>query len=137
MNIQELSTVIRHNLPIKIVLVNNRGYSMIQQTQDQWLGSRYLASSVEGGLAFPDFVKVAQAYGFPTADISTNRDLSPKLKEAFAIKGPVFCNVNIDPGRRVIPQVQFGKPLEDPDPPLDRDEFQANMIVKPVPPRQP
>src|SRR5205823_1180279 len=40
MNIQELATVVRHALPIKIFLLNNHGYSMIQQTQDQWLGSR-------------------------------------------------------------------------------------------------
>ena len=132
MNIQELATVMRHKLPIKIVLINNQGYSMIQQTQDQWLGSKYLASSVEGGLAFPDFVKVAQAYGFRTVDISTNAELEPKLRDALRGEGPVFCNVNIRPDRRVIPQVKFGRPIEDSDPLLDRDVFLSNMIVKPV-----
>ncbi|MCK4828003.1 thiamine pyrophosphate-binding protein, partial [bacterium] len=56
MSIQELATVVGHQLPIKIFLINNHGYSMIRQTQDQWLGSRYLASSIEGGLTFPDIV---------------------------------------------------------------------------------
>ncbi|MFA5100164.1 MAG: thiamine pyrophosphate-binding protein, partial [Candidatus Omnitrophota bacterium] len=51
MNIQELATVVRHDLPVKIFLLNNHGYSMIQQTQEQWLDSRYCASTVKGGLA--------------------------------------------------------------------------------------
>ncbi|MCK4830443.1 hypothetical protein KA005_82765, partial [bacterium] len=55
---------------------------MIRQTQDQWLESRYLASSVEGGLAFPDFVEVAKAYGFRTATISKNRDIRKHIQEA-------------------------------------------------------
>ncbi len=134
MNIQELATVLRHRLPLKIVLINNQGYSMIQQTQDQWLGSKYLASSVEGGLAFPDFVKVAQAYGFRTVDIRTNAELPAKIRETAQAREPVFCNVNIRPDHRVIPQVKFGKPLEEPDPPLPREEFLANMIVKPLEP---
>lgn len=134
MNIQELATVLRHNLPIKIFLINNLGYSMIQQTQDQWLGSKYLASSVEGGLAFPDFVKVAQAYGFRTVDITANAELPAKVRETMQAPGPVFCNVNIRPDHRVIPQVKYGKPLEEPDPPLPREEFLRNMIVKPLDP---
>lgn len=131
MNIQELATVMRHKLPIRIFLINNRGYSMIQQTQDQWLGSRYLASSVEGGLAFPDFVKVADAYGFKTVTIASNKELHTRMREVFASDGAVFCNVEISPEHRVIPQVKFGRPIEDAEPLLDRKEFLENMIVKP------
>lgn len=131
-NIQELATVRRHNLPIKIILVNNHGYSMIQQTQDQWLGSRYEASTVEGGLAFPDFCRVAEAYGYPTVTISTNRQLPQALREAINCEGPVFCNVEIAQWHRVVPQVKFGWPIEDAEPLLDRAEFLANMLVKPV-----
>ena len=132
MNIQELATVIRHRLPIKIFLINNHGYSMIQQTQDQWFGSRYEASTVEGGLAFPDFVRVADAYGFPTVSIKRNDQLTERLRAALATDGPVFCNVEVRPDRRVIPQVKFGRPLEDPEPFLERREFLENMIVKPA-----
>ena len=74
MNIQELATVMRHKLPIKVLLINNGGYSMIGQTQDQWLNSNYEASTVEKGLAFPDFEKLALAYGFPTFGIYHNKE---------------------------------------------------------------
>lgn len=132
MNIQELSTVMKHQLPIKIFLINNKGYSMIRQTQDQWLGSRYLASCVEEGLAFPDFVKVARAYGFQTATISKNRDIRKHIQEVLESKGPFFCNVDIGTEHRVIPQVKFGRPNEDLEPLLERQEFLKNMIVKPL-----
>jgi len=131
-NIQELATVLRHQLPIKIFLINNYGYSMIQQTQDQWLGSRYLASTVEGGLAFPDFAKVAEAYGYKTVIVSNNRDLRGCIQNVLNSEGPVFCNVEISPEHRVIPQVKFGRPNEDLEPLLDRREFLENMIVKPL-----
>lgn len=132
MNIQELATVVRHKLPIKIFLLNNHGFSMIQQTQDQWLGSRYEASTVEGGLAFPDFVKVAKAYGYKTRTIRSNRNMQKTIREVLASDGPVFCNVEIRPEHRVIPQVKFGRPIEDSEPLLDRKEFLETMIVNPV-----
>jgi acetolactate synthase-1/2/3 large subunit len=132
-NIQELATVVRHRLPIKIFLINNHGYSMIQQTQEQWLGSRYLASSVEGGLAFPDFVKVAEAYGYVAFTIDANRGMGERVREVLNSDGPVFCNVEVRPDHRVIPQVKYGRPLEDAEPLLDRNIFLENMIVKPAP----
>jgi len=131
MNIQELATLIRHELPIKIFLINNHGYNMIQQTQDQWFESRYEASTVESGLAFPDFIKVAKAYGFKTNSISRNYDMKKKIREAMSYQGPFFCNVNISQKCRVIPQVIFGRPIEDGEPFLERKEFFKNMIVKP------
>jgi acetolactate synthase-1/2/3 large subunit len=131
MNIQELATVKRHQLPVRIFLINNKGYSMIQQTQEQWLDSRYEGSTVEGGLAFPDFVRVAEAYGYKTFNITKNAALDSVIKEVFATGGPVFCNVDIRPGHRVIPQVKYGRALEDGEPLLERKEFMRNMIVTP------
>jgi acetolactate synthase-1/2/3 large subunit len=131
MNIQELATVVRHQLPIKIFLFNNHGYSMIQQTQDQWLNSLYCASTIDGGLAFPNFVKVAKAYNFKTVSISHNRELHKKIKQVFTTDGPVFCNIDISPKHRVIPQVKYGRPIEDSEPLLERSEFFQNMIIKP------
>lgn len=132
MNIQELATVLRHDLPIKIILLNNHGYSMIQQTQDQWLGSKYVASTVEGGLAMPDFTRVAQAYGYKTFDIRANSELRASLDPIVNEPGPIFCNVDIKATHRVIPQVKFGRPIEDPEPFIDRREFLATMIVPPL-----
>ncbi len=132
MNIQELATVARYDLPIKIFLLNNHGYSMIQQTQDQWLNSRYIGSSVEGGLGLPDFLAVAKGYGLPAATVSANADLPAKIAEALAHPGAYFLNVEIASDERVIPQVKFGRPIEDSEPLLSRDEFMENMIVEPV-----
>ena len=132
MNVQELATAIRHRLPIKVFLLNNRGYGMIQQTQDQWLGSKYLASSVEGGLGFPDFPALARAYGFPTVTIATNAQARAQIPVILATPGPVFCNVELRPEERVQPQVKYGRPIEDAEPLLERAEFLANMIVEPV-----
>jgi len=130
MNIQELATVIRHKLPIKIFLLNNHGHGMIQQTQEQWLGSRYHASSVEGGLADPDYLAVARAYGFPVHNLARPDDLASGISRVLLADGPQFCNVEIPSHHRVIPQVKFGRPNEDTEPLLPRDEFLSNMIVK-------
>jgi acetolactate synthase-1/2/3 large subunit len=132
MNIQELATIVRHDLPIKIFLLNNHGHSMIQQTQDQWLGARYLASSVSGGLADPNYLAIAQAYGLRTLSASRNAELADVIAETLLTAGPVFCHVDVRPEHRVIPQVKFGRPNEDPEPLLPRHEFLANMIVKPL-----
>lgn len=132
MSIQELATIVRYDLPIKVFVINNHGYSMIQQTQDQWLGGKYLASSPAGGLASPDFTTIARGYGFRTADIRENRDIVGSLASVLLEEGPVFCNVEIHPARRVLPQVKFGRPNEDPEPLLARDEFLKNMIVEPL-----
>jgi len=129
MNIQELATVLRHQLPIKIFLLNNGGYNMIQQTQEQWLDGRYEASTVAGGLAFPDFIKVAEAYGFKTLSITSNESIPELVGRAYAEPGPVFCDVQISPAQRVVPQVKFGRPIEDPEPFLPREEFFRNMLV--------
>jgi acetolactate synthase-1/2/3 large subunit len=131
MNIQELATAVRHRLPIRIFLLNNKGYSMIQQTQDQWLNSCYEGSTVEGGLAFPDFVRVADAYGYKTFSIARNDEIESTLSQVFATKGPVFCNVDLRAEHRVIPQVKFGRALEDGEPLLAREEFLKCMIVPP------
>jgi acetolactate synthase-1/2/3 large subunit len=132
MNVQELATVIRHNLPVKIFLLNNHGHAMIQQTQEQWLGSRYHASTVAGGLADPDYLAVAKAYGFPVHNVTRNADLAGVIGEVLRAEGPQFCNVEIPVHHRVIPQVKFGRPNEDTEPLLPREEFLSNMLVRPL-----
>ena len=132
MNIQELATVMYHRLPIKIVVLNNHGYSMIQQTQDQWLGSRYHASSMGGGLGFPDFVQVAYAHKIAASRITKTSELADAFERMIAHDGPFLCDIDLDPNERVIPQVVFGRPIEDSGPLLSREVFMRNMIVKPL-----
>ena len=132
MNLQELATVLRHDLPIKIFVINNHGYSMVRQTQDQWLDGRYFGTNVEGGLAFPDFIELAKAYGYKTVNIERNADIRENIRKVLDSPGSVFCNVEIRPDHGVIPQYKFGRPIEDTEPLLDRQEFFANMIVEPL-----
>jgi acetolactate synthase-1/2/3 large subunit len=132
MNLQELATVVRHALPIKILLINNSGYSMIRQTQDQWLNSSYLASSIDGGLPKLNFVKIAESFGIDSFSISLNSDLKRGLERVFTTSGAVLCNVTIGEHHRVSPQVKYGRPNEDPDPLLPRKEFLENMLIEPL-----
>ena len=129
MNIQELATVIHYGLPIKVFVINNQGYSMIRQTQDQWLDSRYLASSPEGGVPAPDILSVASAYGFKTLSLAENSRCSSTIGEALSWDGPLVCDVEISHLHRVTPQVKFGRPNEDSEPLLPDDEFRRCMIV--------
>lgn len=133
MSIQELATLARHKLPVKILLLNNRGHAMVRQTQEMWLGAKYYATSFEGGLANPDFAAIARAYGLPTHTLSLNADIPARLAQALAGDGPAFLEIEVDPAHGVTPQVKFGRPNEDAGPLLPRDEFLANMIVKPLP----
>jgi acetolactate synthase-1/2/3 large subunit len=98
-----------------------------------WLGGKYYATSVEGGLAFPDFTAVAAAYGIAADTLAWTSEVEEKLAWAVESEGPSFLNVEIDARHRVIPQVQFGRPNEDAAPLLDRREFVDNMIVNPLP----
>jgi len=133
MNIQEFSTIVKYNIPIKIFLINNHGYGIIQQTQDTWMNSRYVASNGESGVAFPDFIKVAEAYGIATRNISNHENLNSVIREVLDYnKGPILCNIEVEQHQKITPKLEFGKPIEDSMPLLERDEFFCNMIVKPI-----
>lgn len=133
MNLQELATVQRHRLPVRLFVLNNSGYAMVQQTQEQWLGGEYVGTSHEGGLSFPDFAAVAAAFDLRHLTIAANTEVEEQVRKAMAHEGPLLVDVKIPSDQRVIPQSRFGYPIEDADPLLPRDEFLANMIVKPMP----
>ncbi|MAF80547.1 hypothetical protein CL628_00885 [bacterium] len=133
MNVQELATVQKHKLPVRIIVIDNRGYSMVQQTQDQWLEGNYFATTEEGGLGFPDFQKLAAAFDIPAVEIGGNATIEEGLVKTYAMEGPVLCVVHVPREHRVIPQAYYGYPLEDSMPLLPREELLANMIVKPLP----
>jgi acetolactate synthase-1/2/3 large subunit len=133
MNVQELATLQRHRLPVRVLVVNNGGYSMVQQTQEQWLGGEHVGTSYAGGLAFPDFTKLASAFDLPHIVIDADRDLQTGLAQAFASTGPLLVDIRVPASRRVVPQSRFGYPIEDSEPLLPREEFLDNMVVKPMP----
>ena len=105
----ELATVARHNLNIKIVLLNNGGHAMCRQTQRQWLGGEYPGTSYEGGLATPDFVEVAKGYGILAARFSFLGGALDLLLSGSAI--PRLIEFVIPQDAQVSPQIKFGEPL--------------------------
>ncbi|MBU4116291.1 MAG: GDP-mannose 4,6-dehydratase [Nanoarchaeota archaeon] len=131
MNIQELETVMKHNLPIKIFIINNHEYGMIKQFQDVWMNSVYKTSCPEGGLGNSDLLAIGKGFGMKTVQINNNNELY-KIREILDSQGPVLCSVELKSGQKMYPKLEFGKPIEDPAPLLDRDEFRANMIIDPI-----
>ncbi len=129
MVLQDLATIKKHNIPIKIFVFNNRGYAMIQQTQDQWMNSEYVASTSKD-LSFPDFVGVAESFGLKAISINNDSEIEDKVNFIKSFDGPLLIDVNIDPSERVKFQAKFGRPIEDQEPLLSDEEFKSNMLVK-------
>jgi len=127
LNIQELQTVYHHNLPIKIILLNNNGYGMIRQFQEQYFQGRLQSSVI--GYSNPDFQKVVKAYNISGRKISTAQEVKPALEALFCDFKPGFLEVIIDPKFTVIPKLSVNKPVEDQEPELPRQELQSAMIV--------
>ena len=132
-NIQELATIQRQSLNIKIFVMNNHCHGIIQGTQDNWLESRHHASDPKlGGLPDPDFMRIANAYDIPSVSVSCHEELHASLDFTLDSDGPVLCNVDLLPASQIYPKLLFGRPIEDPSPLLPREEFYKNMIVKPI-----
>jgi len=130
MSIQELSVIKHLNIPVNIFLLNNSGYSMIKQTQDQWLGGNYSGSDACIDLSFPNFKSIANSFGIEYQNLNVIGDASERLKRSFAhIKKPKLIEVKINSDARVLPQVKFGRPNEDMEPLLDDDVFSDFMIT--------
>jgi len=107
MNIQELSTCLQYDLPVKIVNLNNGALGMVRQWQDMQYNSRYSHSYME---SLPDFVKLVEAYGHVGIRITDLKDLKPKMEEAFALKNRlVFLDIQVDTSEHVYPmQIRDG-----------------------------
>ncbi len=139
MNLQELETIRRLDLPIKFFVLDNQGYGSIRASQKAHFGGHLVASEASSGLTLPDTEAVARAYGIPTARLDDNADLQgPKLRNLLEAPGPLVCVVRISRDQATIPRaVSFQrpdgsmatKPMEDLFPFLDREEFRANMYV--------
>jgi len=128
LNIQELQTVYHHHLPIKIILINNNGYGMIKQFQEQYLSSRFQSSGI--GYSNPDFPAVAGAYKIPATKISDNDEIIPALQHFLSDMNPGFLEVIIDDKARAFPKLSVNRPVEDQEPLLPRDELKSNMVIE-------
>lgn len=137
MNLQELQTIVHNKLPAKIIVVNNRGYLLIRQTQQNFMDGRLIGEGVATGVSFPDMKKIACAYGIPFIRISKIKELDRKLKKLITHKGAMICEVMTPPNQPLIPRVASKKlddgkmismPYDDMFPFLPRDEYLANCV---------
>jgi acetolactate synthase I/II/III large subunit len=131
LNIQELQTVYHHDLPIKIILLNNSGYGMIRQFQEQYFEGRCQSSVI--GYSNPDFQKVVNAYNIPVRKLISPDEVRPALASLFCDPGPGFLEVIIDAKCKVLPKLAVNKPVEEQEPELPRDELQSAMIIDILP----
>lgn len=141
MNLQELETIAFQRLPIKIFLLKNNGYISIRQTQTAYFESRFMGVDPASGVGFPDFGKLAQAFGLESVVLAGSAGAEAKIAAVLAAPGPVLCQVLLEGDYAFEPKLSsvrlpdgrmISKPLEDLSPLLDRAEFKSNMIIPPV-----
>ncbi len=106
MNIQELETLSRLRLPIKIFIWNNAGYASIRSMQRNTFGGHYVASGESSGLMMPDICRVAEAYGFPAFSAKDNREMELLVPKILGMPGPVLCELMISPDETVSPRTK-------------------------------
>jgi acetolactate synthase-1/2/3 large subunit len=137
-NIQELSTVAYHQLPIKFFVLNNDGYASIRASQTNFFGKPNIGCSNSTGTRLPVLREVARGFGVASAEISEQDDLAAQIRRVLETAGPVVCDLKVIPDESRCPRVTsvqrsdgsfVSKPLEDLWPFLSREEFHANMIV--------
>lgn len=137
MNMQELEVLKRLNLPVKIFVVDNNGYSMIYGSQNGNFKGHLTGCTKESGLTLPDMKRIAEAFGIRGMHIDNEEELHNKVVEALESDGPVICTVKADITQKILPkQTNYmredgqmaSRPLEDMTPLLDRDEFENNLL---------
>ncbi len=138
MNLQELATIMHHQLPIKIFIYNNHGY-LTQKQSFQLAFGRVVGSDPETGLSFPNHEKIAAAYNMKYVKIENHFRLRELVEEVIQSPSPVLCELMMDCNQLQIPKSQVRKrpdgsnelpPFEDLYPYLDPQELRENMIAE-------
>jgi acetolactate synthase-1/2/3 large subunit len=105
LNVHELQTMKHYNLPIKLILLNNDGYTSIKISQKTFFNGKFVASEKNSGVSFPNFEKLIKAYDLPYLSIKTNDKAEDVLNEFFSLDGPAVCEVFTDPNEYHEPKV--------------------------------
>lgn len=110
MNIQELATVVKNNIPVKIAILNNGCLGMVRQWQELFYNRRYSYTQLTGN---PDFVKVAEAYGAVGIRVTRPEEVIPAIEKALATPGPVVIDFVVSPEENVFPMVPAGAGIDE------------------------
>lgn len=144
MNLQELQTILTNRLPIKIFLINNNGYHSIRLTQSN-LFKEHCKVGIgpeSGDLSFPEFEKLAKAFGYPYYSAHSNAEMKAVVDTVLSLDGPVFCEIFTDTQqvwepksstKRLPDGTLVSPPLEDLAPFLPREELAQQMFIPLIP----
>jgi len=140
MNLQEMQTISANKMGIKIIIINNKVYSVIRTRQVELFRNRTIGTNPENGVTTPDFKDVAYCFKIPYIKIDHIDELDAKLDEIMNMEGPVICEVMavedqvyIRSGAGFNTQRKFVvRPLEDQMPFMDRELLKSEMIVEPI-----
>ena len=105
MNIQEMSTIKQFRLPVKIFILNNHYMGMVRQWQELLHGNRLSESYMD---SLPDFVKLAESFGATGLRTEKPSEIDDLIKEMIKVKGPVICDVIVDPSENCFPMIPSG-----------------------------
>jgi len=111
MNSQEMATCKINDIPVKVVVLNNGYLGMVRQWQELFYGERYSASVLDQDC--PDFVKLAEAYGWLGLRVSDPADLEATLRQAFEYEGPALVDVRVSRLECVFPMVAPGGSIDE------------------------
>jgi acetolactate synthase-1/2/3 large subunit len=119
-NIQELQTIARNKLPVKIVILNNGCHGMVRQFQESYFAKRYQSTLV--GYSAPSFPKVAEAYGLEARTLSSQSDVNTSIDWLWSDEtSPRLLDVMIDLSANAYPKIAFGQPITQMEPFSARD----------------
>jgi len=111
MNLQELQTIVHHQLPIKIFVLNNNGYLAISLMQDNLFKGNYIGSNKQSGVSSPDFTRIADAYGIKRFRFNNNEELENNIDDVMNYNGPVLVEIMMTENQLLIPRVQSSKDI--------------------------
>ena len=138
MNIQEMQTIAGYGLPVKVFLLNNNGYVSIFQTHRNFFNGVEVGGGPKSNVTFPEFRKVAEAFGFTYNRAERHSELQDAIRSALETPGPTMCEIFIDEAVSFAPKLGAKQhpdgritspPLEDLSPFLPREVLQANMRI--------
>jgi len=114
-NIQELQTIKRNNLPVKMIVLNNGCHGMVRQFQESYFNSRY--QSTLWGYDTPSFKLIAEAYGIKASYVNKLNDLGNAISDLYAdLNAPFLLEIAIDTGTNAYPKLAFGRPFGEMEP---------------------
>lgn len=138
MNLQELQTIAGYRMPVKVFLINNAGYVSIFQTHRNFFNGIEVGGGPKSNVTFPQFERIAAAFGFAYARAESHADLSAAIAATLDADGPAICEIIVDEHVAFAPKLSAkvhpdgritSPPLEDLSPFLPREVLAANMAI--------